>query len=106
MNKNIEFKLESFGQGKLEELIREGIQEIIKNISDENTSPKQKRILDVKIIFNPEPDRKNIKVQIETRINKAPFRTEKQNMFLGKDLAGNESLYLAQEQIPGQMRFE
>lgn len=98
--------LETFCGGKLTRLVRSGIQEILDNISDDETSATAKRTLTLKITFRPEMDRKNIKVQIETKINKAPVRTVETNMFVGKDIIGNPVFYSTKEQIAGQLSVE
>ena len=98
--------LETFGGGKLTRLIRSGIQEILDNISNDETPATAKRTLTLKITFRPEKDRKKLKVQIESKINKAPVRTVQTNMFVGQDTAGNPVFYPAQEQIPGQLSVE
>ena len=60
----------------------------------------------MKLFARPEKDRKNLKVQIESKINKAPVRTVQTNMFVGQDTTGNPVFYPAQEQIPGQLSVE
>lgn len=53
----------------------------------------------------PAKDRKNMKIQIETRVNKAPVRAAETNMFIGQELDGSPAFYTSDEQIPGQMRL-
>jgi len=98
--------LETFAAGKLLKLIRSGIREILENISNDETPATAKRTLTIKITFKPEKDRKNLKVQIESKINKAPVRTVQTNMFVGQDTAGNPVFYPTHEQIPGQLSVE
>lgn len=97
--------LERFAGGQLTSLIRKGIGEILDNIRDEGTTPQARRTLTVKITFRPAKDRKNIKIQIETRINKAPVRAAETNMFVGQELDGTPAFYTSDEQIPGQIRI-
>lgn len=98
--------LERFSEGKLLKMIRDGIGEILDNIANSDTPPAAKRVLTIKVTFRPAKDRKNIKVQVETRINKAPVRTGESNMFVGEDLNGKPVFYPANEQIPGQLSVE
>lgn len=97
--------LDKFAGGELTRLIRKGINEILDNIRDEGTTPQARRTLTVKITFQPAKDRKNMKIQIETRVNKAPVRATETNMFIGQELDGSPAFYTSDEQIPGQMRI-
>lgn len=97
--------LDKFAGGELTRLIRKGINEILDNIRDEGTTPQARRTLTVKITFRPAKDRKNMKIQIETRVNKAPVRATETNMFIGQELDGSPAFYTSDEQIPGQMRI-
>lgn len=96
---------EKFANGSLARLIREGIREVVDNISDERTPAHARRALNIKITFRPAGDRKNIKVGIETQIDKAPINSAEVNMFLGQDLNGDPVFYSTDEQIPGQLTF-
>jgi hypothetical protein len=98
--------LEAFSGGKLTRLIQSGIMEILENISDTDTPATAKRQLVIKITFRPETNRKNIKVHIDTKVNKAPIRTEETNMFVGRDLNGEPVFYTANRQIPGQISVD
>ena len=80
--------LDKFAGGELTRLIRKGINEILDNIRDEGTTPQARRTLTVKITFRPAKDRKNMKIQIETRVNKAPVRATETNMFIGQEFTG------------------
>ncbi len=41
-----------------------------------------------------------MKIQIETRVNKAPVRAAETNMFIGQELGGSPAFYTSDEQIP------
>lgn len=98
--------LDKFAGGELTRLIRKGINEILDTDPQyKGTTPQAKRTLTVKITFRPAKDRKNMKIQIETRVNKAPVRATETNMFIGQELDGSPAFYTSDEQIPGQMRI-
>lgn len=95
--------IKTFANGNLIKQISEGIEQILNNISDERSPAKAKRCLTVRITFRPDKTRKNIKINIETRINTAPIRSTETNMFVGQDAEGQPVFYNTEDQIPGQI---
>ncbi|SHO50136.1 hypothetical protein [Anaerocolumna xylanovorans] len=98
--------IDKFANGNLIKQIREGIKEILNNIADDRTPSKARRCLTIKITFRPNKDRKNIKIFIETKINKAPVRSTEANMFIGQNTNGEPVFYNSEVQIPGQISIE
>ncbi len=76
--------LDTVGGGVCTELFEREVQEIAKNINDQNTSATAKRSITMKFTFSPDGDRRETTVIIEAKSALAPVKAAKNTIYCGR----------------------
>lgn len=76
--------LVSIGNGAALELFERELTNVLTNIADINTSPRQKREITIKMTFKPDENRERADVQVAVTSKTAGVRPVDREVFLGK----------------------
>ena len=91
--------------GAIQERVDYEMSRIIDNIVDVNTNPTKKRQLTLTITFEPDSDRKMIKVSAQSKSKLEPTSPVATALYIGEDANGEVSAVEMVPQIPGQQNL-
>lgn len=90
--------------GALQEKFQSSLNKVFENLLDRNTSYKARRSITIKLSFDQNEDRNDVKVQIDVSEKLAPQGAIETAFAFGKDLRTNEIILEEYgKQIKGQM---
>lgn len=90
--------------GALQEKFQSSLNKVFENLLDRNTSYKARRSITIKLSFDQNEDRNDVKVQIDVSEKLAPQGAIETAFVFGKDLRTNEIMLEEYgKQIKGQM---
>lgn len=95
--------LSSFANGGLEELFQIALQRVLGDVQDVNTKPDAKRAIDIKIVFEPNEERRAVVASCAVSEKLAGARGVGTLIFTG-DLK-RDGKFVATEHNPRQMRL-
>ena len=82
--------LNEFAGGALREKVDNSFERVCANLMDKNTAYKDKREVNVKIVFQQNEERDDVKVDIQVKEKLAPQMPVRTNIATGIDLATGE----------------
>ena len=88
MNLGEKVTLQSICNGAIEEVFQKCMADILDNIKDPNTQPEAKRELNIKLSFNPFPDRSGMTVTFSPKTTMAQIGAVSSTLHIS--LAGGE----------------
>lgn len=95
--------LSTIANGAAEELFQAELQEILENIQNINTDPESKRSITIQLVFQPNDDRRILKVGVAVKKNIAAVRGAATVLYTGD--AKRDGKFQALEHNPKQLRL-
>lgn len=103
MNKDIDFQLSELANGAIQEKLDGELQKVFTNIHDPNTDSNAKRVVTIKLEFQPNDTRDIVGVKSDFTTKLAPVQGVVTTVLTGKDIAtGKVEAHELKSNAPGQ----